>query len=368
LAKLSVRTAQKDEVRAARFDKLQEYLLAESKHWLTPENYKEKITDDLFKKPCTTGVVDKSSEMWRHYIKPFSLNRVLQQIWEDPAEGDLDSLKTRLEKRAHKTTIRQDGIRHLINGMIGTGHDRERYSELVDSFSTWHEQAEGSERTQHLNKYADDSNFPEIPDMTKQDLQDILGNPFVSYITIILFLRVLNAFSAIACSWCVQDEFENARLKQELDSMLEDGQRLGDAEAAGSSGRAKKDFFPVDDDSDGESDSDSDNEKQAVSAKSAPAKAAKKGVARAALRSRDEEDEEDSRLAAIARLTEQPVESDGEEESSGEGEEGEMFASAESSSVDELIADLAYVNPDDETALRAMYQKIKLHALNQQKF
>lgn len=179
MARLSVRSAQKNEVRKQRFHKLQEHLVAESKYWLTPENYREKITEDLFKKPCTTGVVDKSSEMWRHYIKPFSLNRVLQQIWEDPDEGDNDSLKTRLEKRAHKTTMRQDGVRHLINGMIGTGHDRERYSEFVEEFSSWHERTEGSERTQHLAKYADEANIPEFADMTKQEIIDLVGDPLV---------------------------------------------------------------------------------------------------------------------------------------------------------------------------------------------
>jgi hypothetical protein len=54
-----VRNAQKAEVRKLRFDKLIGMLDAESRYWITPENINEKITAELFEKPCSTGVVTK---------------------------------------------------------------------------------------------------------------------------------------------------------------------------------------------------------------------------------------------------------------------------------------------------------------------
>ena len=194
-----MRAAQKNEVREARFEKLLQHLEAESKYWLTPDNYKERITEDLFKKPCSTGVVDPSSDLWRHYIKAYSLNRLLQQVWADPAEGDTDSLQMRLEKRAHKTTLREEGIRSLLNGMIATGHDRARYQEFVEQFSAFQERTEGSDRTRHLAKYADHSNIPNVMDMTKQELMDLLGNPLVSVQTSALYHISCWAHGTICC-------------------------------------------------------------------------------------------------------------------------------------------------------------------------
>ena len=162
--------------------------------------------------------------------------------------------------------------------------------------------------------------------------------------------------------------------------MLKDGQRVSEVDLSGEGGgegarKAAKNLFPVDDeggddDSSDGSASDSDDDKD-VGRVEVPARSAKRGVARAAhaeevwARLQDMEgsdgDETDSANASVEDSQE-------EEESDVDEESNDAYASAEPSSVDELIEDLAYVDPSDEAALKLMYQKIRLQTLNQQRF
>lgn len=135
----------------------------------------------------------------------------------------------------------------------------------------------------------------------------------------------------------------------------------------------------MDDGDDEDSDdagSDSDDEKEWGALGGGDASPRKKGVARAAhvegrraaqreqdLRELEDEEEE-------ADEKEDPWTLEGDDDDDDEDaldpQGGEMFASAESSSLDELIEDLAFVDEQDEAALKALYQKIRLRAAHQQ--
>ena len=113
-------------------------LEAEKATWITPENLESRITEDLFAKQATTGIVTRTSQHWRWQIVPLNLQRLMSEEFRgEPTESTLtDRLAQRGQVRSTKKLIVQD----ILDPMIGSGKDRARYKELVDKFSVQFEE------------------------------------------------------------------------------------------------------------------------------------------------------------------------------------------------------------------------------------
>ncbi len=110
-------------------------LTVEKEAWLTRDNLKEKITEDLFRgSAATTGfVAPETSQHWRHSVVTFHLNRVfttemMDELNPDQPEGLLAIAK---QEQSHKTSM----VREFLEGMIGSGAERANYKQLVKEFS-----------------------------------------------------------------------------------------------------------------------------------------------------------------------------------------------------------------------------------------
>ena len=165
LAKLKIIRAKKGEVQKKRFDSLLRSLEAESRYWVTPENMDTKITEELFNKPCTTGVVTKSSEFWRNYARCTNINRLLFGVL--PNMKDEDTINDVILERTQAERATKEDIMGTLNSMIGTGEDREKFDELVEDFSTFTGSVGGTNRKP--------VNFNVTPDFDKMKKDDFLN-------------------------------------------------------------------------------------------------------------------------------------------------------------------------------------------------
>lgn len=72
-----------------RYQALIDDLIRESQCWITKENINEKICEELFKGPCTTGLITKDSQQWRHEAIAMNINRdALPNVDFDSEEGE----------------------------------------------------------------------------------------------------------------------------------------------------------------------------------------------------------------------------------------------------------------------------------------
>ena len=165
MAKLKIIREKKAAIQRKRFESLSRSLEAESKYWVTPENMDTKITEELFSKPCTTGVVNKSSEFWRHYARCTNMNRLLFGVL--PNMKDEDTINDVILERTQGERATKEDIMGTLNSMIGTGEDRERFDELVDDFSSFTSSIGGRKRKP--------VNYNSTPDVEKMKRDDYLN-------------------------------------------------------------------------------------------------------------------------------------------------------------------------------------------------
>jgi hypothetical protein len=301
LAKLKVVRAKKAEVQKKRFEALVRSLEAESRYWVTPENMDSKITEELFDKPCTTGVVTKSSEFWRNYARCTNINRLLFGVL--PEMKDEDTINDVILERTQAERATKEDIMGTLNSMIGTGEDREKFDELVDDFSSFTGSVGGTTRKP--------VNFNVTPNFEKMKKDDFLN----------LFEKGENAY-------------EDKLLHDKIDEMMAvDGQAV--SVPALSANR--------DDDSDDDDLHISENDFLLDGGKPPTPP-----VARGDTAAVKELEVEDHVFAAE------------EEEEEDQGD----YASAEPSALDALIEDLEYMDEDNEEALFNAYEKIKSKLIN----
>ena len=116
-----------------RYEALINDLQDEQRVWITPENMDTVITEELFKKPATTGLKTRVSDHWRYHVQSLQLKR-LEKLNEEenyyPEEPMTEDLAYKKYKAANKLQVDD-----LLLSMVGTGADRARYKELVDKFS-----------------------------------------------------------------------------------------------------------------------------------------------------------------------------------------------------------------------------------------
>jgi len=124
----------KMEATTEQYEKLIADLMEEQKCWITtPEKVDSMINDALFKddKPSTTGIQTNSSEYWRHMCVPFNLDVLFNASFQDrygPSDASPESryLEAMSAKRLQ--------VREMIESMIGNGHDRQHFNEIVDKY------------------------------------------------------------------------------------------------------------------------------------------------------------------------------------------------------------------------------------------
>lgn len=201
IAKLKVVRGKKAEVQKKRFESLVRSLEAESKYWVTPANMDTKITEELFTKPCTTGVVTKSSEFWRTYARCTNINRLLFGVL--PNLKDEDTINDVILERTQAERATKEDIMDTLNSMIGTGEDREKFEELVEDFSSFTGTLGGTSRKP--------VNFNVTPDFDKMKKDDFLN----------LFERGEN-------------EYEDRLLREKVDELMA-GNEQSDSTASSSS-------------------------------------------------------------------------------------------------------------------------------------
>jgi hypothetical protein len=197
---------------------------AESKYWVTAENVDQLITAEFFHHPCTTGVCDETSAHWRYYCRTGDVwqllhkkdgqveppktvrtekkkekdepkkpkhrtDKVVSEEGYEDVDLDLDlqehiprytpSLREKMEARAQEKTDKVLGLRSMIDSMIGSGEEREKYAELLEDFTLHMEKSQGPNGSTLPGKFADPENMAPIDELTREDLMEFFADPHV---------------------------------------------------------------------------------------------------------------------------------------------------------------------------------------------
>jgi hypothetical protein len=120
-----------------RYKRLLNDLQEESSAWITLDTLDEKITEDLFMQPATTGLTTKYSDNWRYHVESMKLKR-LCAIANTPSEyykSSTNLSSPEMALRKYKSAFKLN-VYDFLMPLVGTGEDRGRYKELVNKFSS----------------------------------------------------------------------------------------------------------------------------------------------------------------------------------------------------------------------------------------
>lgn len=110
--------------------------MEKEKHcWITLENMDSKITEELFAKPSTTGLISRYSEHWRYHLVTTSLGRLLQAKKNDDPDQVRSPLTERLSLMAQASLTKRMVVEEVLDDMIGTGEERAKYKEIVEMYT-----------------------------------------------------------------------------------------------------------------------------------------------------------------------------------------------------------------------------------------
>ncbi len=104
------------ELQTQRYKGLVEDLTRESAAWITLANLDSKITPALFAQPATTGLITRTSDLWRYQVVTHSLHRVVNgELYQDlvPRDG-----KDRLQGNAPVETVKSQLVRDFLEPMV----------------------------------------------------------------------------------------------------------------------------------------------------------------------------------------------------------------------------------------------------------
>lgn len=206
---MTVLENQRNEIRKERFERLVKMHEAESKYWITMENIDQKITEELFAAPATTGVTTEISEYWRYCCPSMQPNRTLGRLLEaengpDSDEENDDDLKQfddvprpntfmspldYLLDNEEQITTQKESIRGMLNAMIGEGSDRAKYDTLVNEFVEFAETLNGPMGEINPSKKFASEEIPKPRrDVTPEELMELVDpsvcHSFVCFIII----------------------------------------------------------------------------------------------------------------------------------------------------------------------------------------
>jgi len=136
----------------------------ESSVWITLDNLDEKINENLFKTPSTTGLVTKYSENHRWAITSLKLQRFMDDEYMKGKSKDDSALANRLNFRGKMRSSKQLMVGEFLDQYISGGLDREMYKESVKKFTKsfselgiWDDDLE--EVTEHLLNEAENPSY-----------------------------------------------------------------------------------------------------------------------------------------------------------------------------------------------------------------
>jgi hypothetical protein len=104
----------------------------EKSYWITLENMEEKITEDLFDGPKTTGLVNKDSEHWRWQAHVINIKRYLDENYDAEADASVNSIKAKSILRGEVISHRNLVVQDFLEPIISTGEHRDKYDELFN--------------------------------------------------------------------------------------------------------------------------------------------------------------------------------------------------------------------------------------------
>lgn len=97
VARSQVIREQRYTVQEARHSRLVQDLVEEKDQWITYDNLNFKVTDNLFEQPTTTGLVTRSSNLYRFQVIPMSMQRMMSN--HGGSDSQENGLKERLEEK-----------------------------------------------------------------------------------------------------------------------------------------------------------------------------------------------------------------------------------------------------------------------------
>mmetsp|Transcript_34614 Transcript_34614/g.32975 ORF Transcript_34614/g.32975 Transcript_34614/m.32975 type:complete len:307 (-) Transcript_34614:113-1033(-) len=138
VARSQVIREQRHTVQEARHSRLVQDLVEEKDQWITNDNLNFKVTDNLFEQPTTTGLVTRSSNLYRFQVIPMSMQRMMSN--HGGSDSTENGLKERLEEKGQLATAKKLMVAEFLETMIGTGAERNKYEEYVESFSKMYDE------------------------------------------------------------------------------------------------------------------------------------------------------------------------------------------------------------------------------------
>ena len=151
LARNQILRDQRNVEEQSRYGKLISDLMEEQKAWITLDNIDAKITNSLFEKQSTTGIVKKDSNLWKLQLVTLDFDRVMGP--ETKAEFGMSSLQERLNYRGQIKSAKRLMVEDFLNPLIGNGEDRAKFKDLVESFSDKFNDADAfDEYEEYLNE------------------------------------------------------------------------------------------------------------------------------------------------------------------------------------------------------------------------
>ena len=108
-------------------------LETESKTWIkTEEEVDEFISPSFFEKPSTTGIVTRSSNLWRYMPVTIDINRKMSREMLDKLSPKFDDSA----KNDQTVITKQLLVEEFLRPLIKTGEQRQNYKQLVKEFSS----------------------------------------------------------------------------------------------------------------------------------------------------------------------------------------------------------------------------------------
>lgn len=150
LARNQIIRGRQQEAEQTRYSHLVADLLAEKDSWITKENIDAKITDSLFEKQTTTGIVTKTSDLWRLQVISVDLDRVMSPELANEYTGQ--TLSDRLSRRGQFREAKKLYVQDILNPMIGSGEERANFKQLVEEFTATLDKAEAFEAFDFYNQ------------------------------------------------------------------------------------------------------------------------------------------------------------------------------------------------------------------------
>jgi hypothetical protein len=132
LAKAHFLAEQRDELQQDKYDRFVRDLSDEAKTYLTHDNVDALITEELFSRPATTGLVSPLSEHWKYYAitYPYEADRTPHE--DSGAATPEDPWERKKLARAEARGQARLMLRDMLEEVVNDGEQRENLEKYID--------------------------------------------------------------------------------------------------------------------------------------------------------------------------------------------------------------------------------------------